>query len=119
MLRRNMCTEDGLVNGAMGTIVGYEWPAGHRTGEEQPCGLSILFDNPRVGRLTRGADEHLPTLLRPATSRFKGRHGRLQFERYQYPVRLSWAVTIHRIQGLSLDRALVRTCFFTAKLMLL
>ena len=64
MLRHNMCTEDGLVNGAMGTIVGYDWLAGQRTGEEQPCGLSILFDNPRVGRLTRGTDEHLPTLLR-------------------------------------------------------
>ena len=46
MLRRNVCTEDGLVNGAMGLVVGYEWPGGHRTAAEQPCGLRVLFDDP-------------------------------------------------------------------------
>ena len=54
MLRCNMCTDDGVANGAMGTAVGYDWPDGHRMAEEQPFGLSILFGDgcyPRVGRL--------------------------------------------------------------------
>ena len=107
MLRRNVCTEDGLVNGAMGSVVGYEWPGGHRTAAEQPCGLRVLFDNARVGRLSRGAQQHLPTIVHPATSRFNGRNGKDQFERYQFPIILAWAVTIHKVQGLSLTRAVI------------
>ena len=60
MLRHNVCTEDGLVNDTMGSVVGYEWPGGRRTAAEQPCGLSVLFDSPKVGRLSRGTKQHLP-----------------------------------------------------------
>ena len=42
-----------------------------------------------------------------ATSRFSGRTGRLQFERYQFPIVLAWAVTIHKVQGLSLGKAVM------------
>ena len=88
----------------MGTIIGYEWPNGHRIAEEQPSGLRILFDNPRVGRLSRGTEQHLPTLVHPATSRFNGRTGRLQFERYQFPIVLAWAVTIHKVPRFELEQ---------------
>ena len=107
MLRRHVCTEDGLVNGAMGSVVGYEWPGRRRTTAEQPCGLSVLFDNPRVGRLSRGTADHLPTLVHLATSRFNGRNGKDQFERFQFPIVLAWAVMIHKVQGLSLSRAVI------------
>ena len=107
MLRRNMCTGDGLVNGAMGTVTGYDWLGGQRTAGQQPCGINVLFDNPRVGSITRGTSEHLPTIVRPATARFDGTNGRYQFERYQYPLVLAWGVTIHKVQGLSLDKAVM------------
>ena len=107
MLRRNMCTCDGLVNGAMGTIIGYDWPGGQRQDGQQPCGIKVLFDNPRVGIATRDTAEHLPTIIRPATVRFDGKDGRHHFARYQYPLVLAWAVTIHKVQGLSLDRAVM------------
>ena len=67
----------------------------------------VHFDNPRVGVVTRGTADHLPTIIRPATSRFDGRDGRHHFERYQFPLVLAWAVTIHKVQGLSLDRAVM------------
>ena len=51
------------------------------------------------------AGEHV--LLALVTSRFKSRNGRIQFERYQFPIVLAWAVTIHKVQGLSLDRAVI------------
>ena len=79
MLRCNICTEDGLVNGATGTIVGFKWPQGHRTEAQQPCGLHILFDDCRVGRMTRNGAEHLPTTVRPVTAIFKSRNGRFRF----------------------------------------
>ena len=107
MLRRNVCTADGLVNGAMGTIVGFEWPQGQRTANTQPSGISVLLDNCTVGRMTRNSTEHAPTVLRQVTSTFKSRNGKLRLERHQYPIVLAWAVTIHKVQGLSLDRAVM------------
>lgn len=61
MLQCNQCTVDGLVNGTMGTVVGYDWPEGHRTAAQQPCGMQILFDNKAVGS-QRGT--HSPTTTR-------------------------------------------------------
>ena len=107
MLRRNQCTVDGLVNGAMGTVVGYEWPEGQRMAGQQPCGLLIFFDNKAVGRQTRGTAEHTPTTIRPATARFNGRDGGTRFERYQSPIVLDWGVTIQKVQGISLDKAVI------------
>ena len=46
-------------------------------------------------------------VLRPVTSTFKSRNGKLRLERYQYPIVLAWAFTIHKVQGLSLDRAVM------------
>ena len=105
MLRRNTCTCDGLVNGAMGTIAGFEWPEGQRITGQQPCDINVMFDDQRVGGQTRGTADHLATTIRPATSSFSGKDDRHQFKRYQYPIVLAWAVTIHRVQGISLDQA--------------
>ena len=44
-------------------------------------------------------------MLQDCNVRFRGRHGRHQFERYPYPTTIAWAVTILRFQGFSLDRA--------------
>ncbi len=32
-------------------------------------------------------------------------NGRHRFQRYQFPIMLAWAITVHRVQALSLDRA--------------
>jgi hypothetical protein len=47
MLRRNIGTEDGLVNGVMGIVVGFEWPEGVAVDdpERQPTAIKVLFDN--------------------------------------------------------------------------
>ncbi|KAA6421824.1 MAG: ATP-dependent DNA helicase PIF1 [Trebouxia sp. A1-2] len=111
MMRRNMCTADGLVNGALGTVVGFEWPQGVRRPGLQPTGICVKFDNARVGQITRELDGQGvgpgPTTVRPATATFSSENGRFKFERYQYPLVLAWAVSIHRVQGVSLDRAVI------------
>lgn len=49
MLIRNIHTESGLVNGAMGTIsdISYET----RNGHSEPTKIYVLFDNQSIGRL--------------------------------------------------------------------
>ena len=74
---------------------------------QQPCGINILFDDQSVGRQTRGTSDHVATTIRAATSRFNGKDGRHQFERYQYPIVLAWARTSHKVQGISLDKAVI------------
>lgn len=53
MLRRNLATEDGLVNGAQGVVVDFEWPAGPRAPGTAPTAVLVKFDNARVGAETR------------------------------------------------------------------
>ena len=86
---------------------GFEWPEGQRITGQQPCGINIMFDDQRVGRQTRGTADNLATTIRPATSRFNGKDGRHQFERYQYLIVSAWAVTIHKVQGIRVDKAVI------------
>ena len=92
----------------MGTIVGFELLGVHRTDGSQPCGMHIMiiFDDCKVGRMTRNSAEHLPTTLRPVTATFKSKNGRSGFESYRYFTVLAWAVSLRKVQGLSLDNAL-------------
>ena len=62
MLRRNTCTSDGLMNGAMGTINSFEWPEGQRTGQ-QSCGINIMLDDQKVCRQTKGSVDHVATTI--------------------------------------------------------
>ena len=49
MLRKSVSTDDGLVNGAYGTITGCRWSQGNSS-TAQPDGIEIKFDNEDVGK---------------------------------------------------------------------
>lgn len=113
MLRRNIHTDDGLVNGAVGVVSGFRWPQGGQGQGVVPDAIFVKFDNECVGRLLRAMD-HLdpagPVPIPIASSRFgaKGVAGRgQQVERKQFPLTLAWAITFHKVQGLSMERAVV------------
>lgn len=109
MLRRNIDTEDGLVNGAVGTITDLQWPAGHsEESRVAPTGVYVQFDNPRVGshwRRAHGITHTAPVLILPSMASFEYR-GRT-WQRTQFPFTLAWAMTIHKVQGVSMERAVV------------
>ena len=110
MLRRNVDTSDGLVNGAVGTIVGFEWPEGNEGDPAvMPAAVNVRFDNPRVGSMWRRAqgtsDPSIPVQIVPSIATFS--HKGKTWQRAQFPFLLAWAMTIHKVQGLSMEKAVV------------
>ena len=84
MLRRNIDTNAGLVNGAIGTVVSV-----------QPNHITVQFDH-----------TNKPYNVEKVKSRFTIMKNYYIY-RKQFPLILAYGVTIHKCQGLSLDCAIV------------
>ena len=84
MLRRNISTENGLVNGARGTVLAIT-----------SASVTVKFDNiPEPYEVTK------------IKSRFCVlKH--FYIHREQFPLILAFSITIHKSQGLSLDNAII------------
>ena len=85
MLRRNIDTSQGLVNGALGSV----------TAISKEC-IQVTFDH----------TPNVPFKIERFRSRFQILR-RFYVYRKQFPLILAFAVTIHKCQGLSLDCAIV------------
>ena len=112
MLRRNIKCGDGLVNGAQGVIVVFKWGGKQSTQPSRgalPEIVYVKFHDPRVGQFTKvcipnGQQEAVA--IEPMSVRFYGRQGTV-LQRTQIPLFLCWAATLHKVQGLSLDSAVL------------
>ena len=112
MLRRNIKCGDGLVNGAQGVIVGFKWGGKQNTQPSHgalPEIVYVKFHDPRFGQFTKvcilnGQQEAVA--IEPLSVRFYGRQGTV-LQRTQIPLILCWAATLHKVQGLSLDSAVL------------
>jgi len=107
-----MC-EDGLVNGARGMVVGFNCPDGAQHPSEPgalPDSVLVKFHDARVRRIHRvhvpDAPEVEAVAIKPVTAKFYGRQG-VTLQRVQLPLLPCWAATIHKVQGLSLDAAVI------------
>ena len=82
---------------------------GNRIPGEQPLGIRVQFDNDLVDTIEVAGQEvgPDPTTMRSATAGFNSVDGKSRLTRYQYPITLAWAVTIHKVQGVSLDGAVI------------
>ena len=112
MLRRNIMCEDGLVNGARGEIVGFKWPDGADHQDQPgllPAAVLVKFHDPRVGRIhsipVPGCDSEAVE-IRPISAKFFAQQG-VTLQCTQFPLVPCWAATIHKVQGLSLDSAVI------------
>ncbi|XP_030019009.1 uncharacterized protein LOC115439319 [Sphaeramia orbicularis] len=105
MLCRNIDVVDGLVNGACGTVTHIEF------GEDKsfPLTVYVKFDDEKIGSQRRKQRSHAAvecrnsTAIDPVQESATARGGL----RRQFPLRLAWACTVHKVQGLTVDEAVV------------
>ena len=101
MLTTNLWTEAGLVNGAMGTVQDILF------GEDQgppsvPVAVFVSFDNYEGPTITSLEGTRVVPIA-PIRHTWEGK-SRVLCSCLQIPVHLSWAITVHKSQGLTLQR---------------
>ena len=96
MLSANLWVDMGLVNGAMGTVQAICYHEGAAP-PDLPVAVTVLFDKYYGPTLSDGTVPIPPLRRSWATSGS-------QCSRVQIPLKLAWAVTIHKAQGLTLNK---------------
>ena len=108
MITRNIDVEDGLVNGTFGRIV--QIVTGEKDGAVYTKMLGLELDNENAGQRyrgkTSGGPDHVVYIERVEE---KLKHA----IRRQFPIKLAFACTIHKVQGMTTSTAVVslKKCF--------
>ena len=90
ILLQNLDVKNGLINGARGKVIEYI---------ENVDSLSIKFDFQK--------DDEMPILItRRKSVEYQINDGKMIFM-YQFPIKLAWAITAHKCQGQTLERAAI------------
>lgn len=98
MLIRNIATEQGLINGALGFVrsIIYEGV--------RPVKIFVQFDDESIGRMFYNT-EHEGIGIEQISQEYYY-HGRSIY-RIQFPLLPAWACPIHKVQGISTDKIVV------------
>lgn len=83
-----LCNRGELVNGSQGVVTGFH-PA---------SGVPIVLFIGQVG----------PQPVEPNTWDLEDRSGKVLASRYQIPLKLAWCLTIHKSQGMTIERLVVK-----------
>lgn len=101
MLTMNLWTDVGLCNGALGTVLDFVYAEG----QQPPClpiCVLVQFDDEYNGPSVSSVFPRcVPICPITQVSASLGQ----RYERQQLPLRLAWAMTIHKCQGLTLNKA--------------
>ena len=100
MLTTNLWVQVGLVNGAMGTVVAICYDDAGESPPRLPVAVTVRFDSFSGPTLSDGSVPITP-LRRTWLSTDK------TCSRLQLPLKLAWTVTIHKCQGMTLNKAVV------------
>ena len=99
MLSSNLWVDMGLVNGATGIVQAICYHEGSAP-SDLSVAVTVLFDSYSGPTLSNGTVPIKPIRQSWSTS---GSH----CSRLQLPLKLAWAVTIHKAQGLTLDKVTI------------
>ena len=112
MLTANIDISDRLINGQIGTVVKiYVNP-----NTQRPSIIFIKFDDDKAGQNminnsnNQYAKEHKVVPVEPILTKIKVRPNKPsspEIQRIQFPITLAWACTVHKVQGLTMDRIVI------------
>ncbi|XP_072047334.1 uncharacterized protein [Amphiura filiformis] len=108
MLIANIDVPDGLCNGVSGTIKGIKFSSS----KNMPHAVYVKFDSDKIGIKARSSQVMSPEyalcvaiIPRKETFQLQGRN--FTTTREQIPLKLAWAVTVHKVQGLTTEQAVI------------
>ena len=107
MLTRNVDVSDGLVNGATGTVTTFtSTTCNKQTAKDyaEIKAIEVKFDNGRVGKKT--GKEYVDG-NRVCIERIEEEMRKSGITRHQFPLKLAWACTAHKVQGMTTDKVVV------------
>src|SRR5580692_7789920 len=102
MLTTNLWTEAGLSNGSMGTIRDMSWDVGLDI-SSMPSVILVRFDSYSRPAFPDCEDKIVPVYPVTRQFEFKG----VSCSRTQFSLRLAYAITVHKSQGMSLLAAVM------------
>lgn len=111
MLRQNVDVRDGLVNGSCGTVV--HWTKGGKVvfiKFGKVSGRTVGLETRRKHREYLAGPlekDHRVVPIVKAEASFMSKKGNYQLRRLAFPLVPSWASTIHKAQGMSLQRVVI------------
>ena len=100
MLTMNLWTDVGLCNGATGTVIDFIY-ATNQQPPDLPIAVIVKFDDYTGPSICNNMQQCVPICPITVMSDTLGKMN----ERQQLPLKLSWAMTIHKSQGLTLTNA--------------
>jgi len=101
MLTDNIWVENGLVNGSMGTVRDIVWNEGQDPTKDMPVAIMVEvddYDGPKFP-----GTNYIPIF--PVTRRFE--YKKRDCSRTNFPLRLAYAITVHKAQGLTLKQVVL------------
>ena len=102
MLTRNICTQQGLTNGSFGTVKAIIYDSNSKP-PDLPLAVVVQFPSFKG----RSCLPDIPNCvaIKPETAEWYTMGKRSS--RTQIPLRLAWAITVHKSQGMTLDRVVI------------